>query len=230
MVTTLLRARQKNLRIGGQVTDFKLIGLGRIAATSMYQLFTPPWISMPRLTFCADTMAPLRSSSVQPQHGVRGVPVLIHGHPCAVHAPPVQLPIGVQPERIADHDHQSVLGTAPPVAVGFAGERSLICASFSLILISRPSAFPRSEASLASPLLALALWFTRRVEWFDRACFSNALTNSSLRIGAPTLGTFCFLARLARSLTVSRFKISSGHRHIPITSPLLYMTFVYMTF
>ena len=78
---------------------------------------------MSRTNFCAEVRGAVAGYLVDAQHGPGAVPVLAHRRLGPLDAPPAQFPIGVQPVRVADHDHQPVARV--PVAVGHRLERQV---------------------------------------------------------------------------------------------------------
>ena len=123
VLTTLLRARQKNLPLRREVADVELI-----AFRGVVHVDVP--VVHPAVNLHVSDRLPggggraVAEDLVQPQHGPRPVPILSQGHLRPFDALPAEFPVGVQPVGIADHDDQAVLGLNVPV--GDASERQVL--------------------------------------------------------------------------------------------------------
>ena len=74
----------------------------------MYQLLTPPWISMSR-TWRSEALVVSSAGDVEEaEDGPRGVPVLPEGGLGAGEGGAAELPVNVEPEGVADHGDDPV--------------------------------------------------------------------------------------------------------------------------
>ena len=93
--------------------------------TSMYQLLQPPWMSMSRTIDLGGAGGVVAADVEQAQDRLGAVPLLAEGGLGPLDGLAGQLPVGVQPVGIADHDDDAVLAVAGRQVLGHLGGQVL---------------------------------------------------------------------------------------------------------
>ena len=111
----------EELPVAGKIADVQLVTLGGV--TYVYVPIVHAAVNLDITDGPLGRVGRAVANNLRhPQDRLGAVPVLPHGGPGTIDGSAAQFPVCVQPEGIADHYHQPVLGTTIAVVLGSKGQ------------------------------------------------------------------------------------------------------------